>query len=106
MVINAVSGVRTTNVLIDHIHRNGELVWIGYTDAPDLALVDAPNAPAGFDKLLKRARTTYAGIAAEDLFAGPQTVGRGRRSTRSLCPRFLLRGLPLLLGGARAALEK
>lgn len=71
VVINCVVGVRTTSVLIDHIHRNGELFWIGHTDAPDLAFVDAPTAPAGFDKLLMKARTTYAGIAAEELFAGP-----------------------------------
>jgi hypothetical protein len=68
--INCVLGVRTTSVLIDHIHRNGTLYWIGYTDAPDLALVDMSDAPAGFDKLLMRARSTYAGIAAERLFAG------------------------------------
>ena len=36
-----------------------------------MAFVDAPNAPAGFDKLLMRARTTCAGIVAEHLFAGP-----------------------------------
>jgi hypothetical protein len=71
VVVNAVLGVRTTSALIDHIHRNGTLFWIGHTDAPDLAFVDTPLAPAGFDKLLMRARTTYAGIAAELLFAGP-----------------------------------
>ncbi len=79
VVINSAVGVRTTSVLIDQIHRNGALHWIGHTDAPDLAFVDAPNAPAGFDKLLMRARTTYAGIAAEDLFAGPD-----RREASSL----------------------
>jgi hypothetical protein len=71
VVINSALGIRTTHVSIDHVYRNGELFWIGYTDAPDLAFLDAPNAPAGFDKLLMKARTTYAGIAAEDLFAGP-----------------------------------
>jgi hypothetical protein len=79
VVINSAVGVRTTSVLIDHIHRNGALHWIGHTDAPDLAFVDAPNAPAGFDKLLMRARTTCAGIAAEHLFAGPD-----RREASSL----------------------
>ena len=79
VVINSVLGVRTTSVLIDHIHRSGTLYWIGHTDAPDLAFVDAPNAPAGFDELLMRARTTCAGIAAEHLFAGPD-----RREASSL----------------------
>ena len=71
VVINAVLGMQTTSVLIDHLNRDGRLFWVGYTDAPDLALVDTPATPAGFDKLLMKARTTYAGIAAEDLFAGP-----------------------------------
>jgi hypothetical protein len=64
-------GIRTTLVLVDHIHRNGALYWIGYTEAPDMAFIDAPNAPAGYDKLLMRARTTIACLAAELLFAGP-----------------------------------
>jgi hypothetical protein len=71
VVINSAVGVRTTSVLIDHLHRNSELAWIGYTNAPDLAFVDTPTAPAGFDKLLMKSRTTCAGIAAEMLFAGP-----------------------------------
>jgi hypothetical protein len=71
VVINSAVGVRTTSVLIDHLHRNSELFWIGYTNAPDLAFVDTPAAPAGYDKLLMKSRTTCAGIAAEMLFAGP-----------------------------------
>ena len=59
VVINSAVGVRTTSVLIDHIHRNGALHWIGHTDAPDLAFVDAPNAPAGIRQ------ASYAG--ADDL---------------------------------------
>lgn len=71
VVINSAVGVRTTSVLIDHLHRNSELFWIGNTEAPGLAFVDTPAAPAGFDKLLMKSRTTCAGIAAEMLFAGP-----------------------------------
>jgi hypothetical protein len=69
VVINSVLGVRTTNVLIDPITRGGKLFWIGYTDAPKLAFVDSPASPVGFDDILARSRITYAGIAAELLFA-------------------------------------
>jgi hypothetical protein len=79
VVINAVLGVRTTSVLIDHRHRNGGLYWIGFTASPETGFVDTPVTPAGFDKLLMRARMIYAGIAAEDLFAGPD-----RREASSL----------------------
>ena len=70
VVINCVLGVRTTNVLIDPISRCGKLCWIGYTDGPELAFVDSPTSPVGFDRILTRSRTTYAGLAAELLFAG------------------------------------
>ncbi|SHN66586.1 hypothetical protein [Bradyrhizobium erythrophlei] len=70
VVINSVLGVRTTNVLIDPISRDGKLFWIGYTDAPDLAFLDSPASPVSFDHILRRSRATYAGLAAEMLFAG------------------------------------
>jgi hypothetical protein len=69
VVINSVLGVRTTNVVIDPITKDGKLYWIGYTDAPKLAFVDSPASPVGFDEILARSRITYAGIAAEILFA-------------------------------------
>lgn len=70
VVINSVLGVWTTNVLIDPITRAGKLFWIGMTDAPKLAFVDTPANRVGFDEILSRSRITYAGIAAELLFAG------------------------------------
>jgi hypothetical protein len=70
VVINSVLGVRTTNVLIDPITRDGKLFWIGITNAPEIAFVDTPATPVGFDDILARSRITYAGIAAETLFAG------------------------------------
>jgi hypothetical protein len=70
VVINSVLGVRTTNVLIDPITRGGKLFWIGMTNAPKLAFVDTPATPVGFDEILARSRITYAGLAAEMLFAG------------------------------------
>jgi hypothetical protein len=70
VIINSVLGVRTTCVAIDHITRNGKLFWIGITNAPELAFADTPATPVGFDEFLARSRTTYAGIAAEILFAG------------------------------------
>jgi len=70
VAINSVLGVRTGNALIDYITRDGKLYWVGFTDAPQLAFVDAPVSPVGFDAVLNRSRTTYAGIAAELLFAG------------------------------------
>jgi hypothetical protein len=70
VVINSVLGLRTTNVLIDHINREGKLFWTGDTACPEMAFVDTPDAPAGYETLLNRARTTYAGIGAEELYAG------------------------------------
>jgi hypothetical protein len=35
-----------------------------------MAFVDTPLTPVGFDEILARARITYAGLAAEILFAG------------------------------------
>jgi hypothetical protein len=70
VVINSVLGVRTTNVLIDPITRGGKLFWIGFTDAPELAFLDTPSARVSFARLLPRSRITYAGLAAELLFAG------------------------------------
>ncbi len=70
MVANAALGVRTTNVLIDPINRDGKLYWIGYTDAPELAFLDTPATRVSFERLLARSRITYAGLAAELLFAG------------------------------------
>jgi hypothetical protein len=70
VTINSVLGVRTSNALIDPISRGGTLYWIGFTDAPELAFVDSPMSPVGFDDILARSRITYAGIAAELLFAG------------------------------------
>jgi hypothetical protein len=84
VIINAVLGLRTTSVLIDHLHKNGELFWIGFTTCPELALVDMSGAPASFDSFLMKARTTNAGIAAEDLFAGPD-----RREGSSLDEVFM-----------------
>jgi hypothetical protein len=69
-VANAALGVRTTNVLIDPINRGGKLLWIGFTDAPELAFLDTPSARVSFERLLARSRITYAGLAAELLFAG------------------------------------
>lgn len=69
-VANAALGVRTTNVLIDPMVRGGKLFWIGFTDAPELAFLDAPSARMSFDRLLNRSRIVYAGLAAELLFAG------------------------------------
>ena len=70
VTINSVLGVRTSNALIDPISRAGKLFWIGYTDAPKLAFVDTPAYPVSFDDILARSRITYAGLAAELLFAG------------------------------------
>ena len=70
VVINSVLGVQTTKVLIDSITRGGKLFWIGYTDAPNLAFVDSPASPVSFDHILRRSRATYAGLAAELIFAG------------------------------------
>jgi hypothetical protein len=70
VVINEVLGVRTTSVVIDHLTRDGKLFWIGITDAPELAFVDTPATSVGFDDILARSRITYAGLAAELLFAG------------------------------------
>jgi hypothetical protein len=70
VVVNSVLDVRTTNVLINPITRSGKLFWIGYTSAPELAFVDTPASPVSFDNILARSRITYAGIAAELLFAG------------------------------------
>jgi hypothetical protein len=70
VVINSVLGIRTTKVLIDSITRGGKLFWIGYTDAPNLAFVDSPTSPVSFDHILRRSRATYAGLAAELVFAG------------------------------------
>jgi hypothetical protein len=96
VVINCVVGIRTTSVLIDHIHRNGQLCWIGYTEAPDMAFVDAPTAPAGFDKLLMRARTTCAGIAAEYLFAGPDRREASSIDEIIMSQIFAARAAPLI----------
>jgi hypothetical protein len=70
VVINSVLGVRTTSVVIESIHRDGKLYWIGNTSAPELAFVGTPASPVSFDAILSRSRITYAGIAAELLFAG------------------------------------
>src|SRR5881227_1865793 len=60
VVVNSILGVRTTKVLIESITRGGKLFWIGYTNAPELAFVDSPTSPVGFDQILARSRITYA----------------------------------------------
>lgn len=70
VIVNSVLGVRTTSVHIEHLMKSGKLFWIGITNAPEMAFVETPAAPVGFDKILARSRMTYAGLAAELLFAG------------------------------------
>jgi hypothetical protein len=65
VVINSVLGVRTTDVYIDHLHQMGRLDWIGFTEAPEMGRPDV-----SFEEMLRRSRTVYAGLAAEDIFAG------------------------------------
>jgi hypothetical protein len=70
VVVNAALGVRTTSVLIDPLSWNGKLFWTGNTEAPELAFVDSAATPVGYDTILDRSRIVYAGLVAENLFAG------------------------------------
>jgi hypothetical protein len=65
VVINSVLGVRTTDVYIDHLQQMGRLNWIGFTESPETARPDV-----SFEQMLARSRIVYAGLAAEDMFAG------------------------------------
>jgi hypothetical protein len=65
VVINSVLGVRTTDVYIDHLSNMGRLDWIGFTESPEMGRTDV-----SFEEILTRSRIIYAGLAAEDIFAG------------------------------------
>jgi hypothetical protein len=69
VVINAVLGVKTISAQIESRPVKVKFAWGGWTEAPDIEFVDTPDSPPSYELLLNRARFTYAGIAAEDLFA-------------------------------------
>jgi hypothetical protein len=69
VVVNTVLGIKMTRSFIEELQHNGQPIWIGYTDG-DLRLSGTPGNPASLDVALMKARATYAGIAAENLFAG------------------------------------
>ncbi|MGA2289054.1 hypothetical protein [Bradyrhizobium sp.] len=70
IVIDSVLGIETTNVFIEARAIKGKLAWGGYSEAPDLEFFDTPDCPASFETLLNRSRSLFAGLTAEDLFAG------------------------------------
>jgi hypothetical protein len=72
VVIDTVLGIKATNVFIEARAIKGKLAWGGYSEAPDLEFFDTPDRPASFETLLNRSRSLFAGLTAEDLFAGDE----------------------------------